>query len=371
VRIRDVELLPFALPLRTPLVTARGPIATRAGFVVRLVADDGSEGIGEAAPHPHAPPAALVGLRDVLAAAACWLRGADLAQADALLDAAGLLDGPAAMGLDMALHDLLARRRGLSVAELLGGRPMAIAASALLDGDIVAAARAARDAGFRVAKLKAAADPLATVALVAAVTEVAPELALRIDANGAWDTARTRQAGGLLDPARVAWLEQPVAAEDLDALAEARRIVRSHGHRVAADECVRGPEDVDRIAARDAADVIVVKLVQVGGLRRALATARAARERGLEVAVTTALETSLGTAAALHLASALATRSSSAPPAAGVATTSLFTGDLVAEPIVAAAQMAPPRGIGLGVALAPAVPSSGLVWSRAPLRGVA
>jgi o-succinylbenzoate synthase len=372
VTICDVELLPFALPLRTPLMAARGAIETRAGFVVRLVADDGSEGIGEAAPHPHAPPAALVALRAALGAAVSWLRGADLAHADALLDAVGALDRDAATGLDMALHDLLARRRGVTVAELLGGRPVPVATSALLEGGAaaVATARAARAAGFRDAKLKGAADPEQTAALVAAVARVAPELALRIDANGSWDAARTLQSARLLDPARVAWLEQPVPAVDVDALATVRRDARSLGHRIAADECVRGPDDVRRIAARHAADVIVVKLVQVGGLRRALATARAAREHGLEVVVTTALETSLGTAAALHLASALAS-SGTVGPAAGVATTGLLVRDLVTVPIVSAARMAPPPGPGLGVTLVPSLRSAGPARHGAAFGGFA
>ena len=366
-RIRDVVLLPFAIPLRTALATARGAVAARTGFVVRLVAEDGTEGIGEAVPHPHEPPSAIAALADRLAAAVPLLRGADLARADELLDLAGTLGGGAAMGVDVALHDLVARVRGVPLAELLGGACVPVAASALLEGDVAAAARAAAAAGFRTAKLKATRDPDATAAVVADVLRAAPGLALRIDANGAWDVARVRRAVHALDPTHVAWLEQPLPPADVDGLADARRHARACGHRVAADECVRGPDDVRRLAAHAAADVIVVKLVQVGGLRRALATARAAQAAGLAVVVTTGLETSLGTVAALHLASALS-GDGPEPLAAGVATTGLLAGDLVAEPIVAAPWMCPPGGPGLGVelarevraALAPGAPCGGI-----------
>ena len=350
-RIRDVELIPFAIPLRRPVATAPGAVALRSGVVVRLVADDGTEGIGEAAPHPHAAPPAGTVLRAQLRDAAALLRGADLARADRLIDAAGALGGAAAMGLDMALHDLVARLHGVPVAVLLGGACVPVAASALLGGDVFTSAAAASAAGFRVAKLKAAHDPGPTIAAVADVARTAPGLALRIDANGAWDVERTSRVLDALDPARVAWLEQPVPAGDLDALTESRRRAARLGHRIAADECVRGPDDVRRIAARGAADVIVVKLVQTGGLRRAVATVDAARDAGLDVVVTTGLETSLGTAAALHLASALAARSATVPPAAGIATTDLLTRDVVAQPILAAPVMTPPPGPGLGVAL--------------------
>jgi len=366
VRIGAVELRSFAIPFRKPIATARGRVALREGVVVRLVADDGTEGIGEAAPHPHAAPSAVASLRAKLRDAAVLLRGADLASADRLIDAVGAIGGAAAMGLDMALHDLVARLRGVPVAALLGGDCVPVAASALLGGDAVVAATAALAAGFCVAKLKAAQDPGPTVAAVAGLTRAAPALALRIDANGAWDVDRTARVLDALDPARVAWLEQPAPADDLDALAESRRHAARLGHRIAADESVRGPDDVRRIAARGAADVIVVKLVQTGGLRRAVATADAARAAGLDVVVTTGLETSLGTAAALHLASALAARSATVPPAAGIATTDLLTRDVVAEPIPAAPVMTPPPGPGLGVAL---TPPARLVEERAAYPG--
>lgn len=367
-RIRDVELRPFAIPFRTPLATARGPIAVRAGLVVRLVADDGAEGIGEAAPHPHAPPSALARLRDELVAAASRLRGAALARADELIDEAGTCGGAAAMGVDMALHDLVARWRGVSVAELLGGMCRPVEASALLEGDVVAGARAASAAGFRVAKLKASPDAEATLAMLADVARAAPGLALRVDANGAWDVARARRVMRALDPARLAWLEQPVPATDPGMLADVRRHARALGHRIAADECVRGPDDVRRIADLAAADVVVVKLVQVGGLRRAVATVRAAHEAGLEAVVTTGLETSLGTAAALQLASALASCGRATPPA-GIATAGLLAGDLVTQSLPAVPSMTPPPGPGLGVTLAPR--SGAAAEYGAPFGGVA
>ena len=151
--------------------------------------------------------------------------------------------------------------------------------------------------------------------------------------------------------------------------AAARRRAGELGHRVAADECVRGPDDVRRIVARGAADVVVVKLVQTGGLRRAVATIDAAREAGLAAVVTTGLESSLGTAAALHLASALASRGGSML-AAGIATADLLARDLVAQPIASAPVMAPPPGPGLGVVPGP-LPLRAVEEHGASLGGIA
>lgn len=369
-RIAEVALQPFSLPLRAALATARGPVAERSGVLVRLIAEDGAEGLGEATPHPHDGDAGLARLGHDLAHAAMELRGADLARADELIDVAGTLDRAAAMGLDMALHDLIARRRGIGVAELLGGACVPVTASALLDGDVVASAASAAAAGFRTVKLKAGPDVEATCALARDVARAAPALSLRIDANGAWDLERTQRALDRLDPARIAWLEQPVPADDRDGLAAACGHALARGHRIAADECVRGPEDVRALAARHGADVIVVKLVQVGGLRRAIATAVAARAAGLDVVVTTGLESSLGSAAALHLASALAARGEAALPA-GIATTGLFAEDLVEVPVVAAPSMRPPAGPGLGITLAPRWRARGWPEQETSLGGVA
>jgi len=92
---------------------------------------------------------------------------------------------------------------------------------------------------------------------------------------------------------------------------------------------------------------VVLKLVQVGGLARARASAAAAARLGIPVAVTTALETGVGRAAALHLAASLP----GTLRACGVATGHLLAGDVIAEPLPDAPAMSPPAGAGLGVTL--------------------
>lgn len=342
--IRRVELIPFAIPLRAPLATAYGPVTLRRGVVVILTADGGHEGIGEAAPHPAAPPAAVARTQAELAEATGWLVGAGVARLDELLHAAQQLSRPATMGLDMALYDLAGRAAGCSVAALLGGvRRAAIPVSALLaDENPVASARDAATRGFTAAKVKIGPDPDAAVARAAAVRAAAPMLALRCDANGAWDTDIAIAVARGLAPLGVAWLEQPVAAGDVEGLS---RVRRAGGVAVAADEAVTGADAIASLA--QAADAIVLKLVQVGGLAAARATAEATARHGLAVCVTTGLETSVATAAALQLAAALP------DPLApcGLATAALLGGDLVVEPAPCGPTMHLPDAPGLGIRL--------------------
>lgn len=324
--IRRVDVVPWAIPLRTPLETAHGPIQARRGFFVVVEDDAGRRGVGEAAPHPAADPAALQRTRDALGAIQAACTGADPAR---LLGTALADDRPAASGVDMALHDLVARRAGMPVYALLGGlRRSRIAASTLDPGA----------AGFTCAKIKVGPDPAAAVARIAAARAAAPALTLRADANGAWDVATAVRVARAVRRYALEWLEQPTDAAGL-------AHVRAAGVAVAADESVGRLADVDALAG--AIDAVVLKLVQVGGLAAATRIAARAAERGLGVTVTTSIDTAIGTAAALHLAAALP-----APlRACGVATGGLLCDDVVIERIADGPWMRPPPGPGLGVTI--------------------
>ena len=342
--IRDVRLVPFAIPLRKALATAYGPVSARRGIVVVLTDTAGRRGIGEAMPHPAAPSEALATVHDELARATRWLVGSDVSRLEALLAEARRMVRPAAMAVDMALYDLLGHATGRPVTELLGGRRRdVVAVSALLpDGAGVAGAQAAIARRFTTAKVKIGPDVDAAIARVAALRAAAPALALRCDANGAWDSDTATTAARRLAPLGVAWLEQPVPPDDLDGLA---RVRREGVVRVAADEAVTDAAAVTRLAG--AADVVILKLVQLGGISAARAAAEAAARTGLRVTVTTGLESGIAIAAALHLA---ATLPDPLEPC-GLATGSLLAGDIVHHPMRAGPHMSPPRGPGLGVAL--------------------
>jgi o-succinylbenzoate synthase len=185
----------------------------------------------------------------------------------------------------------------------------------------------AAGAGCDTVKVKVAeagqqlADDLDRVAAVRAA--LGPRGSIRVDANGAWDVStaahaleRLQQAAGGLE-----YAEQPCAT--LDELAQLR-------HRVAvalaADESIRTAADPLRVAGLDAADVIVVKVQPLGGVRRALEVVEAA---GLPAVVSSAVETSIGLAAGVALAAALP----QLHHACGLGTATLLAGDVTTEPL--------------------------------------
>jgi o-succinylbenzoate synthase len=182
--------------------------------------------------------------------------------------------------------------------------------------------------GCATAKVKVA-DPgtlLADdVARVEAVRDaLGPSGMLRVDANGAWSVDDAVAAIVRLDRAAggLEYVEQPCAT--VEELAAVRRRVDVP---IAADESIRRAEDPYRVRDLEAADVAVLKVQPLGGVRACL---RIAEEIGLPVVVSSALETSLGLAAGVALAAALP----SLPHASGLATRALLTADVATPELV-------------------------------------
>ena len=146
---------------------------------------------------------------------------------------------------------------------------------------------------------------------------------IRVDVNGLWDVDTAVANIGTLDRAvGLEYVEQPVAS--VEDLALVRRRVDVP---IAADESIRRAADPYRVRDLQAADVAVLKVQPLGGVRACL---RIAEEIGLPVVVSSALETSVGIAAGVALAAALP----ELPYACGLATVQLLTDDVVTEPLL-------------------------------------
>jgi O-succinylbenzoate synthase len=189
--------------------------------------------------------------------------------------------------------------------------------------------------GCRTAKVKVAergqtlADDLARVEAVR--DALGPDGLVRVDANGAWDVDEAVRAIAALDRAAggLEYVEQPVM--DVEDLALVRRRVAVP---IAADESIRRAEDPYRVRDLEAADVAVLKVQPLGGVRACL---RIAEDIGLPVVVSSAVESSVGIAAGVALAAALP----ELPHACGLATVQLLTDDVVTEPMLPVDGMLP------------------------------
>jgi O-succinylbenzoate synthase len=191
--------------------------------------------------------------------------------------------------------------------------------------------------GCRTAKVKVAepgqslADDIARVEAVR--DALGPDGAVRVDANAAWSVDDAVTALKALDEFDLEYAEQPVAS--LEEMAQLRRRVDV---RLAADESVRTAADPLRIAGLAAADIVVLKVQPMGGVRRCLEVAEAC---GLPVVVSSAVETSVGIAAGVALAAALP----ELPFACGLGTVALLDGDVTDESLLPVDGVVPVRRV--------------------------
>lgn len=357
VRVAQIAWLTFQIPYAAVFTSAHGAEHVRSGVLIRVTTAEGLVGLGEASPLPAFGGGRLADTLACIAAGAPRLAGCTLAEAFAYLDrldytAPGV--AAAACGFDTALLDVCAQRAGVPLARLLSAEvapavPVnAVIGAAGLAAACQAAGRAVQ-AGIQCVKLKvgvsdAHAAELDRIAAVRAA--IGPGTRLRLDANGAWPVpaaiARLRAAQRY----DLELVEQPVAADDLAGMAQVRAAVQP---LIAADESVGGPQQAARVLAAHAADVLVIKPMLAGGLRRARTIIGMAGAAGLRTLITTTIDTGVGVAAALHLAAMLP-----APQlACGLATGPLLAGDVLAQPITVHNGMIwLPDQPGLGVRLA-------------------
>jgi L-alanine-DL-glutamate epimerase-like enolase superfamily enzyme len=331
------------LRLADAIQTSYGELTVRDLVAVTVVGDDGVVGHGEAAPLQaydgvgvEQVEAALSRYVDVLAKSG-QLNGAQLVEA-----CRRVADLPAALAaVDLALWDRAGHARELPLAAMITDDPAPdVPVNATLSAHdragVADQAAAAVAAGFDCVKLKVGiGDDAGRVA--AARAAAGPELALRLDANGAWDVDQAVRTIDALAPAGLELVEEPVHG-----LQRVREVRERVAVRVAIDETA-----VEHGAlGAGVADAVCLKISRCGGISGLIAAAALVRASGAEPYIASTYDGPLGIAAGVHAAAALASRGP--VPYCGLATLDLFEG--IDNPLPArAGRIAVPVAPGLGV----------------------
>lgn len=332
---------------RHPFAIARGSVSEAHTVWVRVIDDDGVEGWGEAAGNRFYGETADT----VLAALRRYgplLDGADPWAVDAVEAelAAALRGNPSARAaISAALHDLLGKRLGLPVWKLWGldaaRAPRSSYTIGIVDDEAALRRRVAEAAAYPVLKIKLGGPR--DEWMLRTVRDAAPDHVLRVDANAAWSPKRALAMLPLLVECGVEFVEQPVAAHDLEGL----RFVRERSPLpVIADESCLVASDVPRLAG--CVDGVNLKLAKCGSLREALRIVHVARAHGLLVMAGCMLESSLGISAAAQLAPLL--------DHADLDGAALLADDPFTGATIDGGRIALPTGPGLGVARRPDEP---------------
>ncbi len=158
------------------------------------------------------------------------------------------------------------------------------------------------------------------------VREHHPDARIRLDANGNWDIETALKIAKTIYQENVPleYLEQPVRT--IAEMAELKLKLQEFNIKIAADESVRKVSDPLAVAQAKAADILVLKVAPLGGINNALAIAK---EAGLPVVVSSALETSVGINMGAHLAALLGSEYAS-----GLGTAALLKDDVTNTPLI-------------------------------------
>jgi O-succinylbenzoate synthase len=351
-RVSAVELLRLELDLRFPLRTSAGEHANRPLLLIRIRTAEGAAGIGECSAlaeptytEEYADGAEAV-LRDHLiprllahggpVSAAEGVRRLDDVRGHAMAKA----------GLEMALLDAELTETGESLASFLGVRRTSIPAGANVSlgspSSVTSQVKGVVADGYRRVKIKI--GPGADIAVVRAVRDAFPDVALSADANGAYDLGREEHRAALLalDAFGLTCLEQPLAPGELVASAELCAMLETP---VILDESIVRRSDFETAVALSALDGVSIKPARLGGLITAKAVHDRARELGLSCSIGGMLESGVGRAAAI----ALGALSGFDLPGDLGASDRYFVPDLTAPHVLVDGELLVPDGAGLGV----------------------
>jgi mandelate racemase len=292
--IRDVRVRAVAAPMKRPLATSTGAVSVAPLLLIDLLTSGGITGrayLFGINRHALAPIAKLV------EAMAEMLKGDPVAPfaIEKKLRARHTLLGVhnivlfAMSGIDMAAWDALGQALGLPLATLLGGTPRPVLAYNSKGLGIQPLKPLAREAvelveeGFQAVKLRLgrprAEDDLA--ALRAVKKAIGPAITLMVDFNQGLSVAEAVRRGRMIDDeGGVAWIEEPVRADDFSGCA---RVSREVATPIQIGENFMGPEQMAQAIAAGASDYVMPDVQRIGGVTGWMRAAALAQGAGLEM----------------------------------------------------------------------------------------
>ncbi|MCI9360802.1 MAG: dipeptide epimerase [Hungatella sp.] len=309
-KIAKIETGEVRIPLVTPFKTALRTVDSVNDIVVRIIADDGQVGLGEA------PPTAVItgDTKDSIRGAieefiAPNLVGMEIDNLDGImkkLHGCILKNTSAKAAVDMAVYDLFAKSCKKPLYKVLGGSQSEIETDLTISvneiSEMVEDSLKAVEQGFRILKIKVGKEGLKDIDRMKAIRQaVGPQIRLRIDANQGWSPKEAVRIIRTMEDIGISMdlVEQPVSAHDFSGM----KYVTSQVYTpILADESVFSMEDAIHLIQEKAADLINIKLMKTGGIYQALKICGIAENYGVECMIGCMLESKIAVSAAAHLA---------------------------------------------------------------------
>ena len=253
------------------------------------------------------------------------------------LTSRGLEGNPSARAaLEIAAHDMMGKRYGIPLYRHFELDPATLPLTTMsigLDDPDVMLEKAVEAKDFPMLKVKL--DAEIDLSIVRRIKE-ATGTSITVDANCAWTRSEAVEKATELAGIGIEFLEQPVAADDIEGLGYVRE--RTDVPLFADESC---PTSEQLAAVAPAVDGVVIKLMKCGGLVEAVRMARMARELGLKTMIGCMMESSLAITAAAHISPLM--------DFADLDSGLLMTNDPFTGVKIDRGRMSLPEGAGLGV----------------------
>jgi L-Ala-D/L-Glu epimerase / N-acetyl-D-glutamate racemase len=307
-KIVNIEAWPVKMRLSEPYQIAYETVEEITNIFLRIETNRTINGYGCAAPDIHVtgetPESVLQAYNDIIGPS---IKGSDPLRPVMLLERLkpALENRPSALAAtDMALLDIMGKVSNLPLWRLLGGyrdrMKTSVTIGILPEKETVEHARNWVSLGFTSLKLKGGLHMESDVERVMKVREtVGDKIELRFDANQGFSLEDSITFVQETRKARLELIEQPTPKGEPDLLG---RVTSGVPIPVMADESLMTLRDAFRIARRDLADMVNIKLMKVGGIGEALQINAVAKSAGLEVMVGCMDEAALAISAGLHFA---------------------------------------------------------------------
>lgn len=311
--IKRVDAFGLNLPLNKIVLMAGVELSCVENLLIRIEAENGLVGWGEAS---SAPSHGGASLQDMLASfhqeMHDFLIGKNILELSGITQALNLLAKnakSAVAAVDVALYDLLGKHLGVPVHVLLGGAqrhqvpPLWLIGNSSIEKDL-SEAQLKWDQGYRFFKLKLGVKSLDDdIALTIAIREkLGDQLQICADANMGMNLDQANTYVQAVKNTRLAYLEQPLHKKDIQGI---QTLAKTSPIPIGLDESVTSTDDILE-AARDGVQGVSLKTLKLGGLSGVMGAGHLCHAFKLQINLASKMaETGIGAAALLHLSAAL------------------------------------------------------------------
>ncbi|EMI11479.1 mandelate racemase/muconate lactonizing enzyme family protein [Anoxybacillus gonensis] len=309
-RITAIHIYAIRLPLRIPFVVSYHSYNDMPSIIVKIETDEGLVGYGEGVADEHVTGETWESTFSILKhTLAPRLLGTNPLHIEALherMDEAIYGAPTAKAAIDIACFDLMGKKLGQPIYQLIGGRfhdtfPITHVLSIGNPNEMAEEAMSVVKQGYRSLKVKVGTHVNEDVARIRAIRKrVGDAISIRVDVNQGWkNVSTTIKALDALETLGIDWLEQPVIADDIDAMSYIRTKTNIP---LMIDEGLKNMHDMRQIIQKQAADKVNIKLMKCGGIYPAVKLVHQAELAGIECQIGSMIESSIASAAGFHVA---------------------------------------------------------------------